>query len=321
MSIAFLVLNHRPQEQLLRLLTTLRRGLPSASICVHNDRFQADVDPVMLREIDNVYLLTNESPMGWGDYSIVDACCRSLEWMNEHLEFDWVVFLSGQDYPIKPLNEFKDYLDAIGADAVVRASPINDLKKAADRRDRRRRYFYQYKMDGVQLRQDSVIGHLLERLQEGGGVLIDAVNIAQPFFKIYRMPHRVPYPFGWRAFSSPFAPDYPCWHGSMWMSLSRKASEFVVDTLKKRPCYVQYFRRTIIPDESAIVTLVCNSSELRVENRQLHYIRWSNWQKGSPDVFTALDFDELHAAQGYFARKFDVAKDVTILDRLDEVIK
>ena len=32
---------------------------------------------------------------------MVDAIYRSMAWAVEHIEFDWLILLSAQDYPIK----------------------------------------------------------------------------------------------------------------------------------------------------------------------------------------------------------------------------
>jgi Core-2/I-Branching enzyme len=320
MRIAFLILSHRAPEQLLRLLATLRRELPDAPIVVHHDMFREGLTASALDPIGNVKLLTTDKPTAWGDFSIVDACWRSMSWMIEHLEFDWVVMLSAQDYPIKPLSTLGDYLADTGADALLRSTPINRLSNAADRRDRRRRYLYQYKPTKITLHRDPLFDELRYGMRKSTGRLIDVINILQPYFKIYRMPDRLPYRFGWRANSSPFTENDPCWYGSMWLSLSYRAAKFVVSCTRERPDYVDYYRRTIIPDESATTTLLCNATDLRIEQCELHHTRWTHSKTGHPDTFTVDDLHELMSVPEYFARKFDIAKDSKILDELDEML-
>ena len=167
MKIAFLVMNHRPAAQLLRLLAMLRRQLPGAPIVVHHDRFGAGIEASALDRIENAHLLTSENAIRWGDFSFVDAYWRSLAWMIEHIEFDWVVLLSGQDYPIKPLSTLGDYLSAIGADAFVRAVPISELSNVADRRNRNRRYLYQYRPLTTSSQAEQLSGRLRRRVRQG----------------------------------------------------------------------------------------------------------------------------------------------------------
>jgi Core-2/I-Branching enzyme len=320
MKIAFLVLNHRRPAQLVRLLTALRSQLPDSPIVVHHDVFHGELPAEIFEPTRNVHLLTSRKRIAWGDFSVVDIYCWSLAWMIEHIEFDWVVLLSAQDYPIKPLVGLADDLIRNNADAVLRAIPISHLPKAAARRDMNRRYFYRYS-SAPRSRRSSWLPDTLRRgVRHSTGLLIDTINILQPFFKIYRFPDLMPYRFGWRARNVPFTRSRPCWYGSMWFGLSRYATEYVLNYMSDHPEYVDYYRGTIIPDESMIATLICNSPNLRVDNRDLHYTRWSNSKSGHPDIFQFDDLAELAAAPQYFARKFDIGRDPSILDRLDEYI-
>ena len=121
MRIAFLILNHRPPTQLLRLIKVLRSELPDSPIIVHHDEFAADLSRSLLDFDDNAFLLTTGAPISWGDFGVVDAYWQCLSWICENVEFDWVVLLSGQDYPIKPLRMLAADLAATGADIVRRA--------------------------------------------------------------------------------------------------------------------------------------------------------------------------------------------------------
>ncbi len=216
MRIAFLILNHRVSPQLLRLLATLRRQLPDAPIVVHHDRFRADFDASALDSIGNAHLLTSEKPIIWGDFSLVEAYWRSMAWMIEHVYFDWVIMLSAQDYPIKSLATLGDHLAATGADAVFRAIPIGELSKAADRRDKRRRYLYQY--PPVQGHQPS--GRLRSGLRRSTGPVLDVLNNIQPYFQVFKFPNQMPNRLGWRARSTPFSEEKPCMVGPFCSCLS-----------------------------------------------------------------------------------------------------
>jgi hypothetical protein len=317
MRVAFLVLNHRRPAQLIRLLTALRSQLPDSPIVVHHDVFHGEFPSELIEHFDDVHLLTSGKRMMWGDFSIMEICCWSLTWMREHLEFDWVVMLSAQDYPIKPLSELADDLANNGADAVFSAAPISQLT-TVEHIKMRQRYFFQYRpavANGPALRPSRVRGFLRRNTRS----LVVAINIMQPLFKIYRLPEGMPYRFGWRARSTPFDSSRLCWKGSQWFALSRGALEYVLTYLADHPEYVDYYRRTMVPDESMLATVVFNSPDLRVANRDVTYTRWSG-AGHHPDVFQAVDLDELIAVPQYFARKFDIDRDSRILDELDEFI-
>ena len=317
MQVAFLILNHRHPAQLVRLLSALRSQLPDSPIVVHHDAFHGELPSPVIEPFSNTHLLTSGKRIFWGDSSITEVCCWSLAWMREHLEFDWVVLLSAQDYPIKPLAGLGDDLAGNGADAVFRATPISEVTRAVERVDMRNRYLYQYRPARAD-RPGSLLGGVRKSLRRSTGGLIFALNMAQPLFKIYRLPDGMPYRFGWRARWMPFDESGPCWKGSQWFAMSRGALDYVLTYMADHPEYVDYYRRTMVPDESMIATIVFNSPDLRVANRDVTYTRWANWQSGHPDTFRDGDLPELIAAPQYFARKFDLDADARILDDLDQ---
>lgn len=320
MKVAFLVLHHRHPAQLVRLLTTLRSQLPDSPIVVHHDVFHGEFPSEIIEPIGNVHLLMSRRPAAWGDYSLADICRWSLTWMVEHIDFDWVVLLSAQDYPLKPLSGLACDLTGNNADALLHATPIAQLTNRAARRDMRRRYLYQYRPAPVGKQSPPVLGNVRHAFRRSTGRLVDVINILQPFFKIYRLPDQMPYRFGRRVRNTPFGRDNPCCYGAMWFSLSRRAAKFVLDYMSDHPEYVDHYRKTIVPDESIIATLIFNSPYLRVESRDSHYTRWTHAKTGHPDTFGLDDLPELLAAPQYFARKFDINSDPHILDKLDEYI-
>jgi hypothetical protein len=315
MRIAFLILNHRAPAQLLRLIKTIRRELPDSPIIVHHDEFAADLSRSLLDFDDNAFLLTTGTPISWGDFGVVDAYWQCLSWMCGNVDFDYVVLLSGQDYPIKPLGLLAADLAATGADIVVKANPIDKLSRRKQRVSRRR-YLYQYRPARAAAGPSPARCWLRRR----AGIGADVLNNVQPFFHVYKFSDQQPWWLGRRPRHTPFTAAEPCWFGSMWLALSRRAAGFVVTSVRDRPDFVDYYRRTAHSDESATATLVCNAPWARVERRDLHYVRWTDPRAGHPDVFRAEDLPELLAAPGYFARKFDIATDARILDELDQML-
>jgi hypothetical protein len=318
MRVSFLVLNHRRPAQLVRLIDALRSQLPDAPIAVHHDTFHGEFPIALMEGFGDVHLLTSGRRMAWGDFSIIDVCCWSLNWMYEHLEFDWVVVLSAQDYPIKPLSRLADDLGRDGADAVFSAAPISQLATAVQRIDMRHRYLFRYrplrdKRSGLSF---PAARNLLRRRARS---LVAAVNIIQPLFKLYRLPDGMPYRLGWRARSTPFDSGRPCWKGSQWCALSFRALEYVLTYMTDHPEYVDYYRRTMVPDESMLATIVFNAADLRVANRDVTYTRWGA-KTGHPDIFRAADLPHLLSVPQFFARKFDMDIDSQILDDLDEIV-
>ena len=317
MKIAFLILNHRGPAQLVRLLTTLRSQLPDSPIVVHHDVFNNEIPSALIESIDNVHLLTSGNQVTWGDFSLVDVCSWSLRWMRENIEFDWIVLLSAQDYPIKPLANLADHLARNGTEAVIGRAPISQLPMFK-RMHMRRRYLYRYRPTSVA--QPKWLPHRMQDvLHRITRVSILALNNLQPLVKIHRLDGSS-YRIGRRASNAPFDRTWPCWYGSQWFALSRKALNYALDYMADHPETVNYYRGTLVPDESILATIINNAPDLRVANGEVTYTRWANSTISHPDIFRTADFSVLAAAPHYFARKFDIDVDPEILDSLDEFI-
>ena len=115
-----------------------------------------------------------------------------------------------------------------------------------------------------------------------------------------------------RAFPAGLEP----WGGSAWSVLSDDAVKAVLAFRDERPDVWRFFRGVKSADEIFFQTALLNSP-LRdhVANETLHYIEWPGGSH--PRTFTSADFDRIAASGKLFARKFDVARDAEILDRID----
>jgi len=315
--VAYFVTSYRPPRQLLRLLATLRRAQPESPLVVHHDRFRSDWDSEIVAPVGGVDVLASPAPVSWGDFSIVDITWTSLSWMVEHRVFDWVVFLSEQDYPIAPVIRLEERLERSGADAFVEARPIHLIEDAVLRMECDRRYNYRYR----NLPRLGVMARLPPRLRRPVADVAHYLNFVlyklQRKITVYRYPDPLPMRVGVRPARSPFSPGFPIWYGSQWMALSRRAAETVVEFVGEHPDYVRHYARTVIPDESATSTIVCNDPRLRVRNEELHHVRFTSVD-GHPDVFGLDDLTELIDSGRFFARKFDIDTDSAVLDALDE---
>jgi hypothetical protein len=319
MRVAFLILNHRGPAHLTKLLAALHSQLPESPIVVHHDKFHGHLSAAPFEVFGNVHVLESGKPITWGDFSLVDVCCWSLAWMRKHIEFDWVVVLSAQDYPIKPLAGLADDLAKDGAEAVFAATPIDQLT-AVQRVFMRRRYFFRYHL---------LAAGLPSRLSDGAravlcrGIKLSTLvlNNLQPIIKVYMLPGGNQYLWGWRIRNTPFNDgSWRCWYGPSWWALSRDASERMLDYMAEHSEFIDYYRHTMNCDESLFPTLAFNLPDLRVANRYITYTRWSSPRADHPETFKLSDFEELIAAPLYFARKFDIDTDAAILDALDDFI-
>ncbi len=318
--IAYFISSYRSSDQLRRLIKVLRRARPSVAIVIHHDVFQSAFDTSLL-EMGNVHVVTSEIPIVWGDFSLEAARWRVFRWAIAHLDFEWLVLLSEQDYPLRPLREFEDRLAASNADAIISGETLDQINDRQLRREVTARYMYQYRMMpslGVERRLPDWIRNALTSIRRA---LIAAVNHGVPGVFIHTTPRELHLSsqLGRRAAQTPFSEDFPCWFHDSWFVLSRKAVENVVSFVDDHPEFAGYYSRTIIPVESATGTIVFNDPELRVENATLTATVWSKPKSGRPDVITSENLPQVLSSGSFFARKFDTAS-FEVLDELDRVI-
>ena len=105
MKLSYLIIAHQQPELFKRLLHKLLLG--ESEIFVFIDA-RADIDLFMINS-ERVHFLKNRFVINRGGFSQTQAMIRLLEF-SEKSKSDFFVFLSGQDYPIKPIFKLEDFL-------------------------------------------------------------------------------------------------------------------------------------------------------------------------------------------------------------------
>jgi Core-2/I-Branching enzyme len=315
--VLYFVTSYRTPPQILRLLATIRRESPGAEILIHHDRFGSRLDAFDVNQAARgAHLLTSRAPLSWGDFSVVDMHWRCFEWALERVEFDWLILLSEQDYPVWPLAQTEDLLSRSDSDIFIDAHTVNATTPWPQALGYYR-YFYGYSAGpGMAMAHRLAVpwAPAFRRLRQRA---VNLVNRHPGLLRAETYPDGMPTRFGVRRSSTPFSDSFPCWVGKAWFALSHRAVERVVSFTRANPSYRRYYRRTIVPEESATATIVLNSPGLRVASGNLHFERWSNPYSGHPDVLGRDDVEEIVSAGMPFARKFDLEVDPGVLDVLD----
>jgi len=316
--ITYVVMAHSRERQLLRLVRVLRRESPNSSVVIHWDRQAPPLDAAPFLELGNVFLVEHPVHPEWGGFQVVAALLASMRTAMAVTRFDWIVFLSGQDYPITPLEQTEAELAASGCDSFLDAGTIASGRMAFRWRrsgDTRlgRRYYFGY----VAL---PAIGRRLPRRLRGAMLRCAfLVDESQPFVSLWPMPAGVRWRLGVRRLRTPFGPGRPCRVGSMWLSLSRRGAERVLDRAGDATRLVRHYRRTIIADESFFQTVVCADPKLTTAPDNGRYEIWEDSDSPLHPVTLTVDrLEQILSSGKHFARKFDEQLDSEVLDRIDE---
>lgn len=309
MRIAYILQTYKGLHQISRLVRALRSDAGEHLIIITHNGPAADFErlsalPGVVRAVP--------APGGRGRFSTVDALLSALTWLQDQpLTFDWVVVLSGQDYPIRPIAELRAYLASARADGFfyhfdVAAGAVGG-PMAWTREEAEERYLFSY----------SALRPTASRMQR---LLLKAPQVLLRKTHSYRLHTSYGLLFGIRPQSNPFSKKFKLVGGSYWMTINSRAVNALLSFVDKTPDVVQYFRRTIVPEESFIQTVLVNDELLSISAHELRYYDFRNSRHGRPRVFSAVDLPTLMSSGCFFARKFDFEADCRLAEHLDEIV-
>jgi hypothetical protein len=292
--LAYLVVSHLNPGQVLRLVRALREG-EASEVVVRHDQRHSRLDKAEV-EAAGGQLLHDGLNVEWGDWSHLRMLLGALARVAQDVDPDWLMVISGQDYPLRPLSQVERRLAAAEHDAYLGNSWQLDTGRLppppAEEFFLRYAYFH--------LPPPPALRWFPRRLRR--------------LLYLRERPPRM----GIRRPRLPFHDDLRCWVSSDWPTLNRRALETVLRTARREQRLLRHYRRTVAPAESFFATAVMNDPALNVSDDDRRFVRF---QPGAPnpDVLASADLVELQASGADFARKFDARLDERILDRLDEL--
>src|SRR3954470_20642105 len=115
---AYLIQSHRSPDQVLRLVRTLRSGSPRSIVHISHDEAGEPLDEAEFAALGGVTV--RFEPGGYGDFTHVRRYLDAVAWLrNSGMTIDWVVNLTGQDYPLRPVADIEADLEKSTADGYL----------------------------------------------------------------------------------------------------------------------------------------------------------------------------------------------------------
>jgi hypothetical protein len=304
MRIAYLIQNHRPPRQAERLITALRRGGDCRILLCH-DEFAGLCSADALRAELRVEVLTVRRPVRRGYLSMIEPYFDGVRHLAESGEaYDWLVYLSAQDYPIRPVVELARLLERTAFDGFLRHWPAFGNRNPWGRLVQGdRRYGFQY-FEAPRWTRPAL------RLLRGLNGIQDLMHVHLVYGGR----------LGLRRAGSPFRDGYGCWAGTQWSVLRRAAAEAATESFFAAAGPRAWFERTICPDEAVVQTVLLNSGRFSFTDDDLRFVDFTGSRDGHPRLLSSADLPRLAESGKHFARKFDFETDRDVLDRLDELI-
>jgi hypothetical protein len=285
--VAYVVISHREPAQVLRLVRALTEG-PGARVLVRHDPRHAPLDPAALAAA-GAEALHDDIQVEWAARSYLELMLRCLGAARERHDPDWALVLSGQDYPLRPLASIEADLAASPADC-----RLGSLRAVETHRPRTDVEFF-LRCRYRHYARPRALPPLPGRLR--------------PLIYTRELPPLV----GIRRLARPPLPLYV---SSDWLALRRPALAAVLAAADDRRLS-RYFRRVAVPSEAFFASVLEHDPTLTVDRDNGRYARFASPTAAHPDTLTSADLDALLASAADFARKFDIARDATVLDHLD----
>lgn len=226
MKIAYLILAHKNPQQVKRLIKSLK-----GDVFVHIDR-KRNLQEFYI-DSDNIHYLNNRVKVNWGGYSIIEATLRLIKYAKETSIYDYYILLSGDDYPIRKLDEFSAFL----------SKNIEYSFMEYDKFDEKWHWLkYRYERYYV-FENPNILGRIVHRV-------LNMIIRKRTMYK------------GMIAYK-----------GSQWWCLNLVCIEYILKYISENKSVIRFFKHTRIPDEMFFQTILLNSRlKDKIINDNLRYI-------------------------------------------------
>jgi len=292
-STAFLVLAHADPQHCSRLVRALLKDA-EAHVFLHVDmKSKHDFSAVFRIDPARVRLVPNRHEVSWGGFSMVQATLATMRAaLSSPVAFDYLVLLSGMDYPIRHPIELREYL---------RSTPHRQHINRVNVRDSTEHYLE--KVQHYDFRDAWLPCRTLDR------VVRRSASLA-----LRSIRRKVP--------------DGMLCTGSQWWAMTAACARYVVAFAERDTQYARLFRHVLPADEFYFHTVIENSRFRAEAAPILPYQGRGMWRTANLHVihpslsriYVADHFDELMTSGRFFVRKVTSAVSGPLLDQIDATL-
>lgn len=284
MKAAYIILAHKNPKQVARMISRLNTKNTSFHIHVDSSKditkFEEEISKI--NQFQNIFFTENRYRPKWGGFNAIKAEVELLKAAVKATP-DAILFISGQDYPIKSNRFLEEYLLQYKDKVLFQYQEV-DLSKPNTTDHYYFADYFDYKKDSFDYKKVSIIARIMTKLLS----------------KRTYLQNTTPYT------------------GRVQFVMPADVAEYVIKEFEQNKTFNNHYKYTLMVDEQYFHTMLLNSKyKDRVVNTQTHY---ADYDAPHPVVWTSKDLAELAQQEALFARKFDTDIDETILDLIDEHI-
>ena len=308
MTVCYLIQTYKNPDQIYRLAKLIEKTTSNSLTIISHNFNGCSLNLNLFKKIKNLEIIPNNGVM-MGSFSIIQGLFDAISWLlSKKIKFDWLVNISGQDYPTQPLYKVEYFLEKTKYDGFIEYFDAFSKQSPWNRRVVNSRYLYHYK-------------HFQEYLSPWQRFMLKPikhiVNNCQP---LIRLDSCYGITVGVRSFHNLFNSNFTCYGGSYFSTISNDCAVYLNHFVQENPRIINYYKKTFIPEESLIQTILVNSKKFNLCNSNYRYTDFTNSRHGHPRILTDRDYSILTKDNIHFARKFDMKVDSEILDKLDRRI-
>jgi hypothetical protein len=259
-------------------------------VCIHVDK-KVDIENFKqhINESEQIFFLKNRFDVIWSGFSQVEATIAGMRAFLNH-DSDYFVFLSGQDFPVKPTNELKDFLiKNTGRNFIACTDISENWPEAANRI---KHYYFVDDFAKLRVRFEKFHG-LIDKIE-------GLVNKVQS-----NVNRRLPANMRLNG-------------GASWFMLNREAVSYIIEKSDKDLQLYKFFKRTICADELYFQTVLSNSDlKSTISAEQYRFVKFRQG-RSNPEVLNLDDYNNLCGNNYFFARKFEETESKALIEKLEK---
>lgn len=271
---AVIILAHKNEEQVLKLANKLNKRF---EIYIHFDK-KMYVSKNLIKELDkNGIHHYSEIEVNWGSWSIGKAAYIMMNYCLENPKIEYIHLISGQDWPIKNIDEIYARFDGNDHIYMISSKAKNKIK-SHEKLIWWQKFYFNYDV----IKRRTIFGKFYHRLLIG----------IQLLFRIDKL--------------KKLNLDIDIYTGSNWVDIPRYAAEYSVEYLKSHPNLIRMLETGAFSDEFWLQTILSNSKyKKNIVNDNLRYIVWKKKHGSRPAILDIEDYEDIRNTDAIFARKVD----------------
>ena len=248
---------------------------------IHVDKKSTKKDFYFLADNNNnVFFIKKRASIFWAGYGTIQA---TLNGFSEILkkQYNYINVISGQDFPIKQIKQFVETLERDKNYEYITCEPLKTVWTEALPRVEKF-HLVNWKIPG-KFRIEKLLNKIISGKRE-------------------------------------FPLDYIIAGRANWFTITSEACQYILTFLDNNPKVIRFFKYCWGADEFIFSTILYNSSFKDKIRNNFVYVDWNGKKDGHPRILLTEDYEKLIKSEKYFARKFDLNEDKTILAMLENWI-